>query len=111
MELFDYDPQTGIRTLWDYDEETGKGILRREQDVSAFVDWATEIRNTGQADRELKKDDYMCLYAVIPPGVEMELRNKGINIYDANNTKRLLQEINQNYRWLKTTDKNHVSNQ
>lgn len=111
MELFDYDPLTGIRTLWEYDEDTGKGSLRREQDVSAFVDFATRVRNTGEADKSLKNDDYMCLYAVIPPGVEMELRGKGLDIYDPNNTKRLLQEINQNYRWLKTTDKTHIANQ
>lgn len=109
MELFDYDPLTGIRTLWEYDEDTGKGVFRREQDCSAAVDWATKIRNEGAADKELRKDDYMCLYAIIPPGVEMELRGKGINIYDPNCTKRLLEEINHNYPWLKTTDMNHVA--
>lgn len=110
MELFDYDPQTGIRTLWSYDEDTGKGQFRREQDVQGFVDWATSIRNQGLADGELKKDDYMCLYAVIPPGVEMELKSKGINIYDPNCTKILLETINRDYRYLKTTEKVHVAN-
>lgn len=110
MELFDYDPLTGIRTLWEYDEDTGKGRIRREQDCTAAVDWATKIRNEGAADKELRKDDYMCLYAIIPPGVEMELRGKGIDIYDSNCTKRLLQEINRNYPWLKTTDMTHVAN-
>lgn len=110
MELFDYDPATGIKTLWDYDEETGKGVFRREQDVSAIVDWASSIRNQGLADGELKKDDYMCMYAVIPVGVEMELRQKGINIYDPSCTRRLLEEINANYPYLKTTDKVHVAN-
>ena len=110
MELFDYDPLTGIRTLWEHDEETGKGIFRREQDVSAVVDYATSIRNQGLADGELKKDDYMCLYATIPAGVEMELKAKGISLYDKNATKRILEEININYPYLKMTSKTHIAN-
>jgi hypothetical protein len=110
VELFDYDPLTGIRTLWEHDEETGKGIFRREQDVSAVVDYTTGIRNQGLADAELKKDDYMCLYAMIPAGVEMELLAKGISLYDKNATKRLLDEINVNYPYLKVTDKRHSGN-
>jgi hypothetical protein len=110
MELFDYDPVTGVRTLWEHDEETGKGIFRREQDVTIAVDYATRIRNEGTADNELKKDDYMCLYAIIPAGVEMELRQKGISLYNNNDTKRLLDEINANYPWLKTTGLTHRAN-
>lgn len=109
MELFDYDPQTGIRTLWMYDEETGKGALRREQDVQWAVDLATEIRNSGAMDRRLE-DDYMRLYAVIPPGVELELRSKGIDIYKPENTRLLLETINRDYPLLKTTNRTHVAN-
>lgn len=110
MELFDYDPATGIRTLWHYDEDTGKGLLRREQDVQWAVDLAAELRASGASDKEAKKDDYMALYAVIPPGVEMELKAKGIDLYDPNNTRRILEEINRNYPYLKATDKTHVAN-
>jgi hypothetical protein len=110
MELFDYDPRTGIRSFFDYNELTGEGVFRREQDVSSVVDFATSVRNQGLADGELKKDDYMCHYAIIPPGVELELREKGINIYDPNCTKRLLEEINKNYPMLKMTDKVHLAN-
>lgn len=110
MELFDYDPVTGIRTLWEHDEDTGKGIFRREQDVTAAVEYATAIRNQGLADGELKKDDYMCLYALIPPGIEMELKAKGISLYDNNATKRILEEININYPYLKMTTKKHIAN-
>jgi hypothetical protein len=107
MELFDYDPVTGIRSFWEYNEDTGKGVFRREQDVSAVVDMATRIRNE-VSDKRLE-DDYMHMYAMIPVGVEMELMQKGISIYDPNNTRRLLEEINKNYPYLKTTDRTHVA--
>lgn len=108
MELFDYDPATGIRSFWEYDEDTGKGLFRREQDVTAVVDFAKKLRSE-IADGRLE-DDYMRLYAIIPTGVEMELMNKGISIYDPNNTRRILEEINKNYPDLKTTDRVHVAN-
>lgn len=108
MELFDYDPVTGIRSYWEYDEDTGKGLFRREQDVTAVVDYATRIRNE-VADGRLE-DNYMRLYAVIPAGVELELMGKGISIYDPNNTRRILEEINRNYPKIKTTDRTHVAN-
>lgn len=108
MELFDYDPATGIRSFWEYDEDTGKGTFRREQDVTAVVDYAKRLRN--ELGEKRLEDDYMRLYAVIPPGVEMELAGKGISIYDPNNTRRILEEINKNYPALKTTDKTHVAN-
>lgn len=109
MELFDYDPLTGIRSFWHYDEETGKGVFRREQDVQWAVDLAAELRNSGATDGRLE-DDYMRLYAVIPPGVELELKSKGIDIYDPNNTRILLETINRDYPFLKTTNRNHVAN-
>jgi len=108
MELFDYDPVTGIRSYWEYDEDTGRGKFRREQDVTAVVDYATRLRNE-MGDNRLE-DDYMRLYAVIPCGVEMELQGKGISLYDPNNTRRILEEINRNYPALKTTDRTHVAN-
>lgn len=108
MELFDYDPVTGIRSYWEYDEDTGQGKFRREQDVTAVVDYATRLRN--ELDDKRLEDNYMRLYAVIPPGVEMELQGKGISLYDPNNTRRILEEINKNYPALKTTDRTHVAN-
>ena len=103
MELFDYDPVTGIRSYWEYDEDTGKGMFRREQDVTAVVDYAKRLRNELQ-DKRLE-DDYIRKYAIIPVGVEMELMSKGISLYDPNNTRRILEEIERNYRRLKPLER------
>jgi hypothetical protein len=39
--------------------------------------------------------------------VEMELKKKGIDIYNPNQTKELLKEINTNYPYLKATIAKH----
>lgn len=109
MELFDFDPQTGIRTLWDYDPDTGKGIMRREQDATPFLDLAAELRNSGVNSGRLD-DEYLEHYAILPPGVIMELKQKGIDIYDPNSTAALLVAIQRDYPHLKVTNRTHLAN-
>ncbi len=108
-EFFKYDPVTGVTTFFDFDEDKGEAILTKHQDVRSVLDYAAEVRNSRVTEDEIKKDDYGIHYAVIPAIVEMELMKKGINIHDPNCTKRLLQELNSNYPWLKLTDKKHVA--
>ena len=43
-------------------------------------------------------------YATIPPIVQLQLRAKGINISDPDHQKRMIQEINTNYPYLKCVD-------
>lgn len=106
-ELFDYDPFTGLTRYFDYDEENEIATIRTEQDVSEILRRAAFMRNTGEADKSLKKDDYFCKYATIPTVVIMELKKKGIDVFDENHGKALMREINTNYKWLKTTELTH----
>ena len=111
MELFHYDPITGVRDLWDYDPDTGVATIRREQNVQPVLDYAAAIRSAGASDRKYQKGGKeAALYAVIPAGVQFELLKKGIDIHDPNCTKRLLETINRDYPYLKMTDKVHVAN-
>lgn len=93
------------RGTW-YEMETdpnGGFYIHTKQDIQPVVDWTRKQRNSGRND---KVGDFNH-YATIPAHVELELRQKGINIYDKNNTKRLLREINENYPYLKTTNLHH----
>lgn len=105
-EFFDYDPVLGMRTTWDYDESTGDAKFRHEQDVEPLLGYTMEARNTRQYDG---KHDYK-FYCSIPPVVQIELRNKGIDIYskDPSMIRLMLQTINKDYPYLKMTDKTHV---
>ena len=44
-------------------------------------------------------------FASIPPVVEMQLKQKGIDMYNPDHTKALVKEINENYPYLKLTTK------
>ncbi len=104
-EFFDYDPLTGIRHDFDYNEETGDAIIHTTQDVQAVLDYNKALRNDGLTDHGIKKSWW--LYAKIPPIVFIKLRaEKGINAEDPRHIDRLIAEINTNYPHLKCTQKN-----
>jgi hypothetical protein len=104
-EFLDYDPVTGMT---DYVEWTpdGKFHITSEQDVEPVLDFAKELANSHATDKGFKSEGW--LYAVIPPVVQAQLFKKGINILDKNDNKRLLQEINSNYQYCKTTHRHHA---
>lgn len=103
-DFFDFDPITGVRTDFDYDEITGEVTLNRSQDVSALLDYNKALANAGATDSGIKESWW--LYAKIPPIFMIKMRAKGINVEDGRHIDRLLAEINTNYPYLKTTQKN-----
>ena len=105
-DFFDFDPVTGVT---EYYEEHADGTvsLHSYQDVAKYKDIAAELRNNGSPDEVWKKQG-ASLYAVLPPVVQAEMFKKGINFLDPNDTKRVVDEINQNYPALKTTYKHHA---
>lgn len=110
-DFFHYDPVTGVRELFDYDEATGVATVRREQDVQPFIDHAQRVRNAGLSDAHHKANgqDYFTHYAIIPPVVQMALLERGIDIHNPAQTRELLQVINRDYPYLKVTEKRHES--
>ena len=102
--FFDFDPVTGVRC----DTTDGEGddiTVYASQDLQPVLDHTKRIRDSGLADEGIKKDFWH--YATIPTWLEIELRSKGINIYDKNCTKDLLRELNTNYPKFKTTRLHH----
>jgi len=90
-------------TWYEYEDTDDGFLIHTKQDISPVVDWAKKQRQSGKNDQVGEFNHY----ASIPAHVELELRAKGINIYDKNCTKDLLREINTNYPWLKTTNLHH----
>lgn len=103
-QFFDYNPTRGTWYETE-DAEDGKITVATKQDVEPVIDYCTRLRNSGYTDRGIKKGFWH--YATIPAHVELELRQKGINIYNKGQTKELLKEINRNYPKLKCTTLKH----
>lgn len=106
-EFFDYRPDTGITEYFEYEEDTGIARIHSVQDVEPLLRQCAEIRAHEVARRKLKADDYMVLHAQIPAVVIMELRNKGIDIFDQNDGPRLMKELETTYKHLKCSPFKH----
>jgi hypothetical protein len=104
-EWFDYDPLTGCTEY--YEEHDGKISIHTEQDVSPVLDWAARLRNEGLPDANWKKNG-VSVYAVLPAIVLGQMAKKGIRFLDQNHVKAVVDEVNQNYPHLKTTNKRHA---
>lgn len=105
--IFDYNPITGVTTHFDYCPINDEITLTSEQDCTSLIDYMTQLRNNEEYSKNGIKEEWWH-YATIPAIVEIELRKKGLNIYDKNATKAILKEINQNYPALKATTKTHA---
>lgn len=104
-EFFDINAHRGL-VYHTEDNQDGSITLRTTQNVQPILDHTQKERSSGANDLKGIKAGYW-KYAMIPAHVELELRKKGIDIYDKNCTKRLIREINTNYPHLKTTNLHH----
>jgi len=106
-EFFSYDPHSGITKFTEYDSDTGLMKVYSQMDVQPLLDRTKALANTGATDSGIRNDWW--LYCQIPPIVQLELRKKGVNIHSADPAmrKRMFEEINRNYPYLKTTHKHH----
>ncbi len=104
-DFMEIDPHTGIRTDWKWNENDQQYTLHRTADVEPVLDYSKAISNEVGLNREDIKKGWW-LYAKIPPIVIVQMRAKGINVFDPNHQKRMFQEINEHYPHLKTTTGN-----
>lgn len=105
-EFFDWNKDRGTWYEYDYDHDNDKVVIHTKQDVAPILDEARRLRNSGKGDAGVKGEFWR--YAMLPAWFEVELKNRGISLYDKNNTKKILKIINQEYPYLKTTNLNHA---
>jgi hypothetical protein len=103
-ELYDYNPFTGVTKFFDEDS-FGDVHIRSEMDVEPALNRAKQIRNERSVDHQIKADDYMCLVAMIPPIVEMQLLKKGLRLSRTADLPKIEREIELNYPYCKVSDK------
>jgi hypothetical protein len=102
-EFLDFDPHTGIAHYFSHDEMTNESKIHYVQDVQPIVDYAKSLANKGGTDKGIKAGWWK--YAIIPAIVQVQLKQKGIDLNDPGSTKRIIEEINTNYPHLKCTQK------
>jgi hypothetical protein len=99
----------GVRGVWEEtidDSQTGGLIIHTKQDVQPALDWARKQRNHGHNDLGGRRDgNDLKHYALIPATTIVELRNKGLDIWNKNQTNEIIREIETNYPLCKVTNR------
>lgn len=103
-EFFDYDPLTGLEER--YEEQGDKIMIHTYQDVGGIVDHCKSLANEGLPDEAWRKQG-VSVYAKVPLVVIGQMMRKGIKFFDPNHIGAVVREVNTNYPWLKTSNKNH----
>ena len=95
-------------TYFDMDESSGNIHITTEQDLTGFLERMKKMRRDSSERWSKGVKESWLHYASIPAVVIMELKNKGIDVFNPEDEKKVLREINRNYKYLKTVDhKNH----
>jgi hypothetical protein len=105
-DFMEIDPHTGIKTQGIWNENDQEYTLVRSSDVEPVLDFAAQCRNELGVNRDGIKRNWW-LYASIPAIVIVQMRAKGINVFDKNDEARMFAELNTHYPHLKTTTGNH----
>lgn len=110
--LLDYDPLTGTRTWFDYENSTDTTFITTDQSaehVNSIIDQNAVMRADADYSRNGMKND-MWHYARIPNGVALEIKAKyGLDMFAAKpDWKSIFKIINRDYPALKVTDKTHA---
>ena len=104
-DFMEIDPLTGIKTDAIWNENDQEYTLIRSIDVEPVLDFTKATANEVGMNREDIKAGWW-LYAKLPPIVIVQMRAKGINVYDKNDQERMYAEINSHYPHLKCTTGN-----
>jgi hypothetical protein len=104
-EFFEMDQFSGIRTDTAWDEASQQMTLIRTADVEPVLDYSKEMAaDSSVSQRGIKQGWWR--YASLPPIVILQMRAKGINVFDQNDQARMFAEINTHYPHLKNTTGN-----
>jgi hypothetical protein len=108
-EFFDWNPARGSWYETEDDHQSGGIVIHTKQDVQPSLDWAKKQRNSGHNDLGgLRDGGDLKHYATIPAGIELEMLDKGLDIHDRHNIKRLIHEIERNYPLCKVTNRKMI---
>lgn len=102
------DPFSGIRSDFVWNENDQQYSITRTADVEPVLDWTRAVQNEVGVNKEDIRKGWW-LYAKLPPIVILQMRAKGIDVFDQNDQARMFQEIDRSYPHLKCTTGTEVA--
>ena len=106
--LLDFNPVSGEKVWFQYDQSIDSMTITHEQDVSQHLDLAHEMAvDQNYTARGMKKD--MWHYAHVPNTTVLKmLMEDGVDLSNKDHQKRAFELLNTKYKRCKTTEKTHV---
>ena len=99
--------QTAAKTqTYGYNPDTDTHAITTHEDVSGLLDALAAKRNASM--KSFGKLEEWSHYCSIPPTVQIELRNMGLDINNRDHLKRICKIIDSSYPYLKATQKIHA---
>jgi hypothetical protein len=105
--ILSYDPLSGEKVVFQYDQHSDQMTITHEQDVSKIKDFAHFRATDGNYSQKGMKEDWWH-YAKVPNTVIVEMKQKhGVDFFDKNHSWRVFELLNSEYKAFKTTEKVH----
>ena len=101
---YEYNPWRGTYYVTEDDPQTGGLFISTMQDTKPVLDRNKKLRNSGKND----KVGTFNHYATIPAAVELILKERGLSIYDKNNTSAIMKVIESEFPYVKVTNLKHL---
>lgn len=102
---FEYNPDGSYYVMED-DNSDGSLLITQVQDVKPALDWARKQKNSGQNDLGGARDNGdMKHYATVSMGAIMEMRKEGIDFWNKDHEKAMLQWIERKAPKCKVTNR------
>jgi hypothetical protein len=106
--LLDFNPLSGEKVWFQYDESIDSMTITHEQDVEDHLKVAHARAIDDNYTRKGMKNDLLH-YAHVPNTVILKMKQEdGVDLFEKNDAKRVFELLNTKYKRLKTTTKNHV---
>lgn len=104
LKFLSYDPLSGLLATTAF--EDGRNVIKYEQDVSGHWDMNAEYRATGDGRWRKGVKESFAHAAFVPDIVILDMKTRfGVDFYDKNQQKRVLQLIETEYPKCKTVNK------
>ena len=101
-----FDKQLSKTQTYGYNPDTDTHAITTHEDVSGLLDALAAKRNGTM--RKFGKAEEWSHYCSIPPTVQIELRNRGLDINNRDHLKRICRIIDSEFPYLKATTKIHA---
>lgn len=105
--LLDFDPLTGEKVWFQYEQSTDHMVITHEQDVSPSLEYSHARQIDDDYTKKGIKGD-LWHYARVPNVVIMDMKERfGVDFWNRDHKRRVFELINSEYPYCKTTDKTH----